>query len=270
MKSKITSVLALLTIASVLAISGCTLLPSGGTTGGGPGIAIERFEPSLSTVRSNEQVSLRLEVRNNGDYTNAPAAAELMGIDPAKWNLYGNTMQYLGTLLAPDAASNTPGGRGTASWTLVSPPLVRGQSLTYRPIARVYYQYETRAIKPVTFVTANELKDIQRGGGSLTSEPTTYTNGPLSVQVTTGNFVQAPEIGAGEYKFQVQFNIENIGQGKIYGVNNPIAVQIEYPQFVVPLGECPRSDRVGSLCDCSPGIEFSTRNLRGNVGRKKR
>ena len=233
--------LALFPVLAVLAISGCVNpFPTGGT---GAGITVEVFEPSLSSVRSNEQLDLHLEVRNIGDYNNAPAVAELTELDPVEWSLYGDRYKFLGNLLAPDAESQTEGGRAIADWSVTAPALKRGQSLTYNPRARIYYYYETKSIKPVTFVTSEELRKTVQAGGSLSSEATETTSGPLSVEVTTGSFVRAQDFR--ESKFQLQIHIDNTGSGTVYGTDNPLAVQVKYPQFVVPVGDCPRFEQTG-------------------------
>lgn len=239
-KSSKTLFLGLFAVLVALLVSGCV---NPFPDGGGLGITVEKFEPSLSSVTSNEQLNLHLEVRNTGDFNNAPAVAELTNLDPTEWSLYGDRYKFLGNLLAPDPESQTEGGRGIADWAVTSPDLSRGQTMSYAPRARVYYYYETKAIKPVVFVTSEELRKTVQAGGALSSEPTTTTTGPMSVNVVAGSFVRAQDYR--ESKFQLEIHIDNIGGGYVYGMDNPVAVQVKYPQFVVPVGDCPRFEQAG-------------------------
>ncbi|RLJ00284.1 MAG: hypothetical protein DRP03_00895 [Candidatus Aenigmatarchaeota archaeon] len=217
---------------AVLLISGC--VQQGTTTGSG--IVINTFEPALKSVESGEEVSLHLEVQNTGDYTDAPVVAELTGIDLSEWNVI-DRYKNLGSLLAPDKDAGTEGGRAGVDWRITAPSLRRGQRLTYEPIARVYYLYKTIATKPVWFVTTEELKKIVRVGGTLESEPTTVTAGPLNVEIKTGRFVRSTDWR--DTKFQLQIHIENIGNGYVAGKDYPLFIEVKWPNGVAPVGECP-------------------------------
>jgi hypothetical protein len=242
-QKSVKTLLVLCVIVATLTISGCVTSPGKGGAGG-PGLVIEKFETSLQQIDSGEDVNLHLEVRNRGDYSGpmgrgVPAAAELMEIDPYEWFVQPSTIINLGELVPPDIESQTEGGLGTADWVLKAPLLKKGERKTYNIIARVYYPYETRVIKPVLFVTAEELRRIVQTGGALSSEPQTQTAGPLTVIVRAGNFVKANEYK--DSKFDLQIIIENTGGGRIEGVNYPVAVSVDWPQWVTPLdGNCPK------------------------------
>ncbi|MEM7825195.1 MAG: hypothetical protein QXO27_04455 [Candidatus Aenigmatarchaeota archaeon] len=229
-------------VATVL-ISGCTIGPSDRGGAGGPGLMIEKFQTSLNQIDSGERVALRLEVRNRGDYNGplgmgVPAVAEIMEIDPYEWQIVPSTIVDLGTLLAPDREMGTEGGLATADWQLLAPYLQKGQTKSYSIRARVYYPYQTKAIKPVTFVTAEELRRIVQLGDSLPAEATTQTSGPISVDIIAGKFVKANEYQ--NSKFQLQIKITNSGGGQIRGENYPVALEVKWPQWVQPVaGYCP-------------------------------
>jgi len=236
----------LLFIAAIALTSGCTGLNQS-TSGTGQGLFAEIFRPTLgqtTPIESDEPVTLHLEVVNKGDYNNAPAVAELTGIDTTEWNLYGDVYRDLGLLLAPDPESQTEGGRGRADWDVITPTLPRNQYMTYEPLARVYYYYETRVTKPVWFVTSEELRRIIDGAGSLDSEPTTIWNGPLRVTVDTGRFVKARDWR--ESKFQLQIRIDNTGGGQIFGKDYPVALEVTWPDGVIPVDDCPRQIQFGT------------------------
>lgn len=244
------SLLLLCVIAVVVTTSGCTTGTSGGTTGG-PGLVVETFKTTLNNIDSGERVGLQLEVRNMGGYNGqmgngVPAVAELMSIDPTEWGVTPSTVIDLGPLLIPDPDSQTPGGLGKANWQLIAPPLRRGTTKTYELRARVFYPYETNVRKSVWFVTAEELRRIVQNGEALASEAQTQSSGPIAVTVNTGTFVKAQEIR--DSKFQLQIKLDNTGGGQVRGEDYPVAISIEWPQWVQPVGYCPmQSQQIAPL-----------------------
>lgn len=235
-------ILLLLCISLSLMTSGCTMFPSG-QTGGGSGLVIEEFEPSLPTTESNEPVTFHLEVRNKGGSKGplgqgVPVIAELMGVDPMEWRVMPSVYSQQMNLYPPDPDAQTEGGLGTVDWEAMTPLIPEGERVSYDAIARVYYTYKTTARKPIWFVTKPELETLSRSGGSLTSEATTYTSGPLTVDIKAGQFVATREWA--ENKFQLQIKISNTGGGHIFGRDSPVGLHVTWPQFVRPVGDCPR------------------------------
>ncbi len=238
-----TNFLLLLFVLAVLTTSGCI----GGTTSGsagGQGLVIETFKTTSDSIESGESVGLQLEVRNMGGYNGqtgigVPAIAEIMSIDPNEWMVTPATIVDLGTLLIPDTESQTPGGLAKATWELVAPRLERGITKPYALRARVYYPYETTVVRPVWFVTSEELRRIVQLGNALESQSQTQTSGPLTVTINAGNFVKAQDFRTS--KFQLQIRIDNTGSGEIRGKDYPVAISVEWPQWVSPIGGyCPQ------------------------------
>jgi len=235
----------------VVLVSGCTL-PGGGTGVSGKGIVIKSFEPSLKDVESDENLLLHLEVQNQGD-VKGRAAAKLIGISPTEWGVF-QTDQLLDDLVPADPERGTEGAVATADWRLTSPNLKKGESVTYEPMVRVYYSYETRAKKPVWFVTSDELRRIVQNGQSLQSETTQVTGGPLSVNIKTGEFIRTKEENYMQSYFPIQIDITNTGGGLIAGENYPIGIEVELPDGVMFKSECPprsQTEWTGSFYDMS-------------------
>jgi hypothetical protein len=120
----------------------------------------------------------------------------------------------MGNLIPYDPVTQTPGETKSVQFqNLQAPLLSKGTSFTYEPTVRVSYDYSTVAQKPVTLVDRNELVRIQQQGKTLPSKPTTYTSGPLSVEITMGNFVRTSgQLGFGGQTydiFPVQIKIVN-------------------------------------------------------------
>jgi hypothetical protein len=231
---------ALIAILSLLVVlgSGCTgIFPDGGGAVSGSGIVIQKFEPTLTSLRSNDNVVFHLEVQNMGDVI-GKAAAVLIGITPTEWQI-DEWEKDFGELLPADEEAGTPGGTGVADWYAVAPDVYRGEDRSYNVIARMFYSYETRVRKPITFLTSDELRRAAQMGGTPVAGATLVSAGPLSVTVNTGNYVRAT---GNEYEapyFPVNIKITNNGPGQIAGENYPVGVEIIPPEGTSIMGECP-------------------------------
>lgn len=200
----------LLPIVAIVAISGCTT----GTASGGPGLVITSWEPELANLFSNDQVDFLLEVQNQGESRARNVVAELTNIDTSEWGSFGFATIQMGDLIAFDPITNTPGETKTVQFqNLKAPVLTKGTSFVYEPVVRVSYDYTTAAQKPITIVDADELIKIQQQGQALPAKPTTFTSGPLSVDIIMGNFVKTTNQFGGTFGtydiFPVNIKIRN-------------------------------------------------------------
>lgn len=187
LKSNQTNILIALPLLAVVLVSGCT----GPGPASGPGVIITGWEPDLSTVFSDEKVDFLIEVQNQGGSRARNVIAELTNIDLNEWGGFGQQQLQLGNLIPSDLASQTPGETQSRQFTnLRSPTLNKGTSFAYEPTVRVSYDYTTTAQKPITIVDRTELVRIQQQGQSLPSQATTYTSGPLMVDILMGNYVK--------------------------------------------------------------------------------
>ncbi len=224
----------------VLLVSGCTGIsnPFGGGAGvSGAGIVIKTFEPSLSSLESNDPVRLHLEVQNMGGVIGS-AGAVLMGITPQEWDAFG-TDQLIGELLPADEERGTEGGIGTVDWDLLAPDLQRGERRTYEPIARVFYSYETNVRKSITFLSSDEVRRAAQNGDSVTAGVTSVSAGPLDVNVNAGNYVRTKDDTWDQPYFPIEIRITNSGGGQIAGDNYPIGIEVIEPAGTVIMGDCP-------------------------------
>ena len=246
-------------VALIVLVSGCVQTPGFGGKGatGGEGIVVNVFQPTLASIRSGEDIAFHIEVQNTGGYDNAPVVAELTGINAQDWQVY-NKFLDLGRIAAPDPETGTSGGTSTGDWVGKAPMLRKGQVMTYNPIARVYYYYETYATKPVWFVTSDELRRIVQTGSSLESKPTENTKAPVKVEIKTGNFIRSSNWQ--NAKFNVEFKIINDGNGLIAGKDYPVYVEVSYPDGITPVGQCPptRITATGIYENIPSGVSYPT------------
>jgi len=222
----------------VILVSGC--VGGGGSTVSGNGIVITKFEPTLKNIQSGERVALHLEVQNQGG-TIGKAAAKIIGLYTQDWSVY-QTEQTGGELLPADTTAGTEGQIWSADWQLTAPDLNRGEKRTYDAIARVFYSYETRVMKPIAFVTSEELRRIIQNGESLQSDPAIVSSGPISVIVKMGQYVMSRDDWQQSY-FPVEIDLTNTGGGLVAGENYPIGVDITAPPGTMFRGECPRASQ---------------------------
>lgn len=230
----------------ILLVSGCT--STGGGTG--PGVVILSFEPDFASVESNDDVKLYLRVQNQGGMEAENVEAELTGIDPTEWGVFVKT-KYLGagTLEPPRPQYGTEGETDTATWELQAPRLAGTLSQTYNPAVRVYYKYQTIATKPITLVSEDELRRLIQMGKSLPTKETTYTAGPLSVNIVTGKYIKSTEQWG--KTFPITIHIANAGPGapgsklKTFEREDyPVDVRINLPNSLGTAGDCQTYQRI--------------------------
>ncbi len=210
MPAKSTALL-LIPVFAVMLISGCVTGPTG--AGMGNGLAITDWKPDLADVYSGDAVRLQLRIQNQGELPAENVVAELAGIDTTEWGTFGGFTDYVdvaSSMLPYDGASQTPGDVRTVDWRLEAPSLAKGTSFTYTPIVKVSYDYKTSAQKPLTLVDVDELRKIKQQGKSLSGKTTTYSAGPLAVEIKTGNYVKTSDDFGTEYDiFPVYIKVTN-------------------------------------------------------------
>jgi hypothetical protein len=184
----------LVTLSAVLVVSGCTIPGGGDGVAYGKGVAITGFESDLGSlaIESEDEVSLLLRVQNQGEVDANDVEAQIIGIDLDEWGtgFSWTEKKDLDDLQAADPITNTEGQTKTAQWNLEAPKLPKGTQFTYEPRVRVFYDYQTKAVKPITLVDVEELRRIIQQGKTLPGESTRYSAGPLSVQIKTGDFIK--------------------------------------------------------------------------------
>ncbi|MBL7205967.1 MAG: hypothetical protein ISS36_00030 [Candidatus Aenigmarchaeota archaeon] len=184
------SVLVPISIIVVILVSGCTGIGGGS---GGDGVVILDFKPDFSTIYSGEAIKLQLRAQNLGEIDAENVEVELAGIKLSDWGGSGIVFEKknLGKIIPYDPSNpDVPGGVRTTEWVLGAPSLEKGLQWTYTPIAMLSYDYKTRATKSITIVEQDELRRITQQGGSLPSQPTVVTKGPIGIEIRTGNYVK--------------------------------------------------------------------------------
>ncbi|UCD07100.1 MAG: hypothetical protein JSW41_04695 [Candidatus Aenigmatarchaeota archaeon] len=205
-----------LPIAAIVWISGCTTDGTGIVKG--PGVVVLNWEPDFTSVESLDDVQLRLKVQNQGGEQADNVRALITGITfgQDEWGLKtGQSAQVLleDYLIAPNPRYGTQGETSEFIWYMIAPVLPEGIPQTYSPGIRVFYDYITTAVKPITVVNEDELRHLIDTGGSIPTKPHQYSGGPLSVSVVTGKHIKVGDYG---HEFPITIHIENTGGGIPY------------------------------------------------------
>lgn len=243
----------LLPILAVVMISGCTT-PGGGQASG-PGVVILAWEPDHTSVESDDDVQLRLKVKNQGGEQAEMVSAVLTGITLGGDEWFPKTgnleVPIQSILLPPNPRYGTEGEEATFIWELSAPLLPEGITRTYTPGVRVLYNYVTTAVKPITLVNEDELRRLIDTGGSIPSQPSQHSGGPLSVSVVTGKHIKVSNDNM--QLVPITIHIENTGGGipfyygstygaSVYGIPEEaeyyVSLAIELPPQLGFAGKC--------------------------------
>lgn len=210
------AMLALLPLALVILVSGCTA--PGFTTAGGAGVVIEAFDPDFSQIYSTEKVQLQLQVRNTGSVDANVVEANVLGIDKTLWTLVSSESTCSeGTiaeeLLAPDPARGTGGGQKSCIFTYEVPKNIpEGLSMTFNPTVRVGYEYDSQIVKSLTLLSGEEARRLQQQGSAFPAETVSSSTGPISLDITTKGPIR---MFTNSVEFPLEINIRNVGGGVV-------------------------------------------------------
>jgi hypothetical protein len=208
MSDSLSRYLLILSVLTVVFVSGCIGDgPQGPTLGNG--VSITAFEFDMPSYESEDGVRLSLKVKNLGGVAAEEVLARLSGIDEDEWDI-SDTDEEIDDLSPPNVEFGTEGEERTVTWELEAPELPPGLSQTYRPAARVYYEYKTEATKPITLVNENEFRRLYQQGQTISSGSTQVSAGPLSVEIS-GKPVKIRD----DPVVPISFKITNSGNGVV-------------------------------------------------------
>jgi hypothetical protein len=199
---------AMMLAVSVLLVSGCVVpgLGPSAAAGTGPGVVVLNWEPDFPEIQSNETVRLAARMQNQGQVDARDVRAFLTNIYVPDWNNVTSAEVSIGSLVAVNLATDTPGQVYTHSWGLRAPDISTGAINMYQPLLKVQYDYKTTAKKSVTLVDVDELRKLKQQGRPLPSNPTTVSAGPVTVEIQAGNYIKA---GAGAGTFPIHIKVIN-------------------------------------------------------------
>ena len=220
----------LLTIAFLVALSGCT---SGGSTAvnrATQGMVINSFTFSPSKMVNGEEGSMVLEVQNIGGTTARDVKAFLYNIDSTAYFAITESgvvaTDYLfGDMTPPDMVNNIPSFPESIVFTADNNALEgapEGIPITFEPKVRVCYLYETTATAEFTVISADELRQqTQRGVYKESPVITSSSGGPLGIEIMTPQPIKADA----NKEIRIQVKVRNLDKLNGLVFEQPVAPQ---------------------------------------------
>lgn len=209
--------LLLLSVISIVFLAGCATQPTAPT---GTGVIIKSFAPERSDVEGATDILFLLTIQNVGEKTASNVNAELFGLS-TEWVCQpsGNCVIGPWALEPADQPTGFVGEEASNEWIVRTPP-AKNNDIVYDASARVSYGYTTVSDSLLRFVTSDYLRiNPNAQSGVVTSKS---TSGPLLVTVRA----QTPVISSGSTLARVQFEIQNIGGGRVF-VNNVASANLD-------------------------------------------
>ena len=229
--------MAILPIVLVLLISGCSSSSGPVAT---PGVTVSNFKSDVQSTQakplaSNEQFVLSLDVSNQGDRA-AKSLAVVLQRDAGQFS--GGT-----TLKDSSVSELAVGDTHTYTFNMRSPQLPNDIIKSYTVAGRVYYAYETDAVKTIQLVGKDEVKRrIDNNQPIPLSGAVQFTKGPLSVDIGTGiDYIRTSQQ---KKVYQVPITVTNSGGGVVareqsYGASGDYLVDVKITgASLVPTNSC--------------------------------
>lgn len=187
----------------IVFIAGCTI-PGLTTGGGGPGVTINSFTLSDTTVEPNTPILLSLIVQNTGGSKATNIHADLGGLTQ-DWSIDGGRSRSIPDLNPPDPTRGVnQGEQDEEDWTLSAPGL--SSQFNYPVSVQVSYDYTTTSDNLIRATSIGYYRTNKPQTGVIESKT---TGGPLSVTVTAPNAVFAGST------VPVYFQFHNQGSGRV-------------------------------------------------------
>lgn len=174
----------------VVIASGCAHT-AGGTSGSASSdsVSVTNFTAFPQEVMSNQQVRLRLSLKNDGDTDAESVTARLFnvpfesesGSNNNVWKLDGSRSISFNTLQAADEEADLPARENSQYWTLTAPDLDSGVTIPYQFMSRIYYEYSTQGTSSITLMDQQRFRE--QGGASRPSLDN--DDGPIQMEIRT-------------------------------------------------------------------------------------
>lgn len=207
----------------IVILAGC--IQFGSSTGNGPGLKVVSFAPSDNNIQPNIPIILNLIVENDGGDVARNIHVTLGGLTD-DWAVAEGNYRTIPDIEHVDANNGVPNPiQQPLTWTITGPALAN--QLTYQPTATISYDYSTTLDTLIRATTSDNYRLNKPQTGLV--GPTSVSNGPISITVTT----QTP-VFAG-YSIPVNFQFNNIGSGRVVGP----AIDTLYPQVSGDGISCP-------------------------------
>ncbi len=206
---KLRKELMLFSVISIVFLAGCASAPEGPT---GAGVIVTSFAPDVQQTDPGSSVAFTAVIKNIGSKSATNIKALIFGLSNEWTDADVTTAQVKSTssLAAADAITGLPGEETSFDWTATF-PTAKGKNtdVTYDASVRIFYDYTTDSDILLRFVESSYLRtnpNVQKGVVSSQS-----SSGPLVVTAVA----RTPSVVAGVTTGRVQFEIQNVGAGRV-------------------------------------------------------
>ncbi len=212
------SILLVLAIVSVVLVAGCIDMGGGGeTTTAGYGLEIIDFSADQAEIFSERSVRIFMEVENQGQAVVDNALLNLIGTIGSTTDFWQNTsaLEDSFTDISPaDPVREIPAEKKRTDWKLTAPTLNPGQTRTDQFIGRVYYPFRSVATGTIWVYPDVEAEAVRNAGESLDKATFTYTQAPVSIEVSLAP--DPPVVETGDTEFTIFVKFTNVGGGTVF------------------------------------------------------
>ena len=203
--------LILFSLLSIVFLAGCARGPS---VPSGAGVIITSFTPDVQEVDAGSDVTFVVNLKNTGGKTSGAGTALFFGLS-SDWTPAAQ-VKDVPTLAPADPGLGLTGEETSIDLTSkISSSAAKNTDVTYDASVRVLYGYTTTVDTLLRFVKSDYLRTAPNTPKGVQSS--TSTAGPLLVTA----FARTPSISADKTDARVQFEIQNIGPGRVFGGNIP-------------------------------------------------
>lgn len=199
----------LFSVISIVFLAGCAGAPEGPT---GAGVIITSFVPDVQQIDPGSSATFTAVIKNIGSKQATNIKALIFGLSD-EWtdaDVTTNKVKLLSSLSAADPSAGLSGEEASFDWTATFPQAKgKNTDVAYDASIRVFYDYTTDSDVLLRFVESSYLRtnpNVQKGVVSSQS-----SSGPLVVTAVA----RTPSVGAGTTTGRVQFEIQNVGAGRV-------------------------------------------------------
>ncbi len=244
-------IIAMVSIAAVVAIAGCIGFGGGGDQSGTgyPGVIITEFSPTISNVRAGSPIDFLVTVQNQGQFDAKNANVVIFNCGPSstgasdarpgeEYKCNEPVFKNNFNLAKPNREVEIAGEVKDAEVTLNTDPAHFPEGRTQQTFsARVSYEYMTTGVIDVAFTTFANYK--AKGGKVLTGPLNAFSEpAPLSLFLNAPHEPVIIDNPNDQKTFTVGVSIRNTGGGFVQGTNPKQLKQIKLcydSNFVDPI-----------------------------------
>ncbi|MFB6191606.1 MAG: hypothetical protein ABEJ64_04210 [Candidatus Nanohaloarchaea archaeon] len=174
-------------LALVVIASGCAHTgPSGDTAAKTQAVQVSNFSAIPDTVFESQEPTLRLTLKNTGDFKATDVRATLFNVpfgqpSQREWGVESRTFNF-GTLRPANEEAGLPATPKERTKTVTPPDLSDGEVIPYDFMARIFFKYRTRATTEIQLMGQQRFRET----GQARARPAIEnTDGPIQMEVRT-------------------------------------------------------------------------------------